>query len=368
MAHAGYYSNKFKTYIAPNPGKYLKSGAVYKTEAGGIAVGTHGVVYTGHGVAPDNVLLITARAMIKAVYYKYGHQMSSWQEPVWNVLIRPPTAATTIHTISLHYKIGEMALQQVQTVPVTDHMTYAEVAAGLATAMQNAFSGIAVNERPEYTQLSLRDQDASNANAPIKINLVGAMIDWAFKSHMMLQNRTGASEADSAVTDRVDANPIHGYIYEGYGNGFRLYTPGNPNTAGPAFQLVTSGNFGLIEFDVNNLSGQDRLIYQRPPSNKRAFATTQKMGRAMLQPGQIRRGQLSYGKKILLDQLVQMVYTGNSLKTHFPLGKSQLYGFDKVVRAPSETSGIEVAWEINQVYGAKLITKNVVCLPDVSIF
>lgn len=367
--HAGYVTKRWKTRRAAKPGKYLKYGAVTKVEIGrnvpGGSGADRGVVYSGHGLALDRLGTTVWKAVIRRLYMKAGHQLTSWQSAAFGndkALSNPPTATTT--SVNIFYKVGSFEEQTQQSHTVLTSDTFLSVAVAIHNFVLTAYGSLASDEMLLFTKIVL-NEDAKETS----LNLSGASIDWMFKSSMYVQNRTAPAEtANGTQADRVDANPIHGYCYEGYGNGFRLYNEGGNVAPGAVFDLTATRDYGLVQFNLSSIQKtQEKNLFLRPPATKNAFVGTKKMTRVILQPGQMRRGYITYRKKMGLDNLAKMESRARGTKSKFPLGKCQLFGFDKVCRSGVEADVVEIGLEINQVYCASLFLKNPVCLPDIEV-
>lgn len=363
----GFYSKKFRVRRVNRIGLPAKSGFERFTEKGGtvtdpsvVAGATEGCVYVGHGVARAQVAYAALGAILRKLALKCGFQFSSWSALVQTAEdIGNPTLIGGIVTI--YFKRGN------ETAPSAQIGANVTAAITWGTLLDSLFGGLNTASASDFTELQFTEafwfrNDGSNQLPVGRINLLGAKVKVEFSSNIKIQNQTLSEGVDT--TDNVDANPIHGKVYEGMGNGFKLGFANLATTPVDQYVKAEPTN-GLINFNWSDGALAMDHCYRRPPS-KSGFLGTYKMGATRLQPGQIRTGYLSYSKVVSLDYVIGAYMRAEKLgaKSRFQFGKCQLFGFEKHIHQTLTSSAITLSYEINQRYGAVLIQKAVGALPE----
>lgn len=182
-----------------------------------------------------------------------------------------------------------------------------------------------------------------------------------------VQNQTTAqadptADGDEYATDRVDTNPIQGYMYY-----FRGLMPSlRQNFGGETYAALENGDLAMTD---GNGAGDGVIIPSvapsgswRAPPRADAFNNCIKMRKFVLKPGEIKRGQLNYsykGNVFWLVQMLQNFSTGvapsvvNNSFNNRKFGNCVLLAMEKVLRTGS-SKNIKIAWHVDRFSGARI--------------
>ncbi|APA62653.1 putative capsid protein [uncultured virus] len=361
---SGFYAKKFRTRRSGRVSVPAKAGCERFLEKGGTvtdpsssAGSSQGSVYIGHGTAQRQVYYVVIGAILRKLAARAGIDIKSWTGRIQSTEdISPPSLIGGVVYIFL--KRANDIDPVFSQSPVTADMSWTQLEdalyAGLLSLSGADFANL------QFTEAHWTRNDPNIQLPAAKINLRGAHIKVGFTSNMKIQNQTLSEGVDT--TDNVDANPIHGKVYEGFGNGFKL---GFTELAGTANQkVIADGVNGLIQFNWTGISYMND-VYRRPPA-KSGFLGCYKMGTSRLQPGQIRTGYISFSKDYSLDYIMSMLFRASNtlIGASLKLGKCQLYGFEKHIHQALSSSPISLSYEINQHYTAVLKLKRFGTLPQ----
>jgi len=179
-----------------------------------------------------------------------------------------------------------------------------------------------------------------------EIHLEDITADIYISSHMVVQNRTKAASAASTEfsVDRVDTQPLKGWIYEfKHGDPRVRFSKGNATVNNAVFDKMNDRGLQLIKASEFNPSVE--------PFDPKYFANIGKATRVTLNPGEMKRLGFSYkfhGKLTNLIRKLQCTQwiTGAAGSTFFTgmVGKSQMISLEELMRTPSSNK-IEVAYE-----------------------
>lgn len=373
VGQTGYYAKKFRTKKVMPKSKVRINGYEIFREFGLVAgeyAVNDGAVFFGHGVAFHEMHVAFWGTVVRRLFQKRGHDI-----PAWNAKVQGAADTTFINqgglNIRVYYRQSNSAALQNFAMTSSDLIdkTYYEVVLALHVAALAVYPNCPDFQLVEAIMDQFYDEGGTIIHTPpppARVNLINAVVDLGFTSKIFIQNRSQAGTAVSPEdpTDVVDNNPVMGKVYEGFGNGFKLGYSDSPVTAQ---QLICDNVHGVVQF--NNLGGSDYMdsIYKRPPKSRDAFVGCKRMGNVRLQPGQIRNGYLSYSKKMSVANWVKIFVAAfeNGTGAHyFPLGKVQLYGFEKFVHASSTEAGMAFGVEVNQKYWGVLYNNKVETLPN----
>lgn len=179
-----------------------------------------------------------------------------------------------------------------------------------------------------------------------RLNLEFSYIDLYCKSSMKLQNRTVGSSTDAENVDNV---PLYGKLYSGNGTGINQYSR---QGVAVAKHLVGDPLTGYILGDANDLGQQEPLPGLQLPRVSR-------VGKALLDPGQIKTNVLVYKKSFSVNGLrrilTEAIVAG---RTRTPFGKYSIFALERMIQigAPA-ANNIQIAMEINHFYTLNMRTK-----------
>lgn len=160
---------------------------------------------------------------------------------------------------------------------------------------------------------------------------------WA-QSVLKVQNRTLADDGTSPNTDRVDTNPIHGYLITLKG-GVPQVRLGNTNTQGSFDEISLNGSGSAIG---GSFAGLDAQPYRRVN-----FINAYYEKPCMLKPGEIKHSVISHyfaGDINNVGKLFKVETNQAETKVRACPGKCQIYGFEELIRT-ADTININVGYE-----------------------
>lgn len=229
------------------------------------------------------------------------------------------------------------------------------------TDMRNDLAGRLFNLHNDSVPVSLalynkNDQLVSN------ILLQNEHVTFYTMSTLMVQNRTkGATSGEDASTDRVDNQPLRGYLYE-----FKNATPKlrqhittpNPPTSGlNDVPINRMSDIGISLVKGTNLPND----YNEPPVPKK-WANLKAHSNVVLQPGNIRKAVISHkysGRLGTLFKRMQCLTTTVDaiVRIYGGPGTSQLLGLEEIIRTDSGNP-ITLQYERELKIGCILKSKN----------
>lgn len=363
----GYPGRRFKTKMRRSKLSVMqKYGVRFDFEKGGLATGTD-LVVVGHAFGPYNVFLIGMMAILRTLFRRGGRDITAADEPV--VAIDHATTTITAAKIRLFYNYDK---DNSNTDFVEHDITSVDTLLSVAIAFQTLVGAkIAGTNGTQFylyhIDLVYRDVVGSAAVTPVvSVPLMDSFLYFSCFSSMKLQNRTLASTSgtsdESNLLD-VANNPIAGKRYMGRGNGPRLAHNGS-SAASPNASANFLGDFdyGEIVPDLTQVSP----ALTRPPSKAR-FGNCNSAVNVMLKPGQIRPSTLYVKKRMLVNSWIKLVmlsmgsFSADSTNrnTWSSFGNYSVFGFEKVCNTGSDEPAINVGYEINTMYSAKLDVQSV---------
>lgn len=194
-----------------------------------------------------------------------------------------------------------------------------------------------------------------------EINLTTEHITLYVSSELKIQNRTkadltGSGETgDSLNADRVDNQPVYGYIY-GFKNGDpRMKSPPTTTAAG----ALVKDTFNVIREEGIKLTRAVELTYDtgyNEPPNPKLFANCNKTVKVVLQPGDMKKSVIFHKwSGMLVNVLKRMAcryyvaYGGAQYLTGVP-GKCEMFGLEEILRTAS-SNPITLAYECQKKIG-----------------
>lgn len=172
------------------------------------------------------------------------------------------------------------------------------------------------------------------------------------KSALKLQNRTTLTDGDDS--DDVDNVPLYGKFYEGTGNFIGLYSPDGVGSnqyigAASATQYLTMQN--SFAADTPN---------SEPPTYSQV-SHVQKIGKAHLDPGQLKTSVLTTTVQYNVNHLIKMIIKGteNANQDIFWKGNYRIFCLEKMLQAEATAAAtaIRVAYEADCKTGITFICK-----------
>ena len=181
-----------------------------------------------------------------------------------------------------------------------------------------------------------------------KIDLTRCRVKFYVKSNLKIQNRTINSSGNDEEGD-VDNVPIYGKQYDGTGNYvFYNHTLSALNTT----QYLVGNSDNLISTKGIAATVTDCL---REPPPISVLKKTKKIGKAKLEPGEIKTSTMTYQSSFLLNELLQkLVISSLTADTETStFGTFRLFIFEKMLQAVATdgVNGLKVAYELDAKYG-----------------
>ena len=337
--------------------KFVKLGALMRTEKGGIAEWDK-CVYIGHSTcASEKIMTIAFQALVRMLAKKIGHDFESFKEPFGRVLNRP---ATAIGEIKLYYTLnsGDGLLENVHII--TQDQTYESIAADLLTDVKGHFSGAIPTEyHLKYLEWYPYIQGAGLTSLVplVKIKMENVKIHVQASSELTLQNRTLANsganpEQHDSMLD-VENNPIEGYSYKAKYSGLRMRFRNSAGNNHPV--MFADQDSGVITLDPDNpnLSTEEKDLLQRPPGTQ-AFFGVQKSAKQRLSPGGLRRSKIASTKECYFNRLIQTfkqyLHDGGHKQMEY-FGDSRVFAWEKMMHTTDATEpNMSIGYEINNFY------------------
>jgi len=214
---------------------------------------------------------------------------------------------------------------------------------GLGAQLVAAMSGQGFEQ---LERVSLYTAETPDHQLAFEMNMKNHIVDLLFKSSLKIQNRTKAAESGSSSTDVIDNQPVVGYRYVGTG--------ACPRTKQMFFasQLVDRHGVYLNTAAQLNatapVAGPLQATEFKEPLNPKIFSNVYRSSRISLQPGQIKKGFISYTLKGYFNNILRRLQvrektTGNQQLVSGP-GKFEIYSFEEVINT-GITNPITIQYE-----------------------
>lgn len=185
-------------------------------------------------------------------------------------------------------------------------------------------------------------------NQQVYIDLNTLLIEFHCKSTLKVQNRS-YNQTEVEQDDNIeesDAVPLVGKSYGFNGTELKFKKAWIANSTSPNVATADqyTGHVTASEFDQS---------MKEPPNGYVEFTNCKRVGKIYLNPGELKKSVVSFGKKMYfqtLHTLVGDVPTQSSASTRRKssrnIGQSVVYCLEKMINT-SEVHGIRVAFEIN---------------------
>lgn len=320
--------------------QFAKSGAVYALEQGGViedsAAPFAQSVIIGHASYTQYVLrAIVAYAMSKMVAKVLLVDFEAFSEPI----MEPGTEML----IKIVYRQSTYGAMNTYSIAPTSWET-------LARGIYDWFKQQGDSLEPLSMECLTRTGSTGAYQKRFNLNLSKCKIDLYAKSALKIQNRTVNLTANNDEED-VDNVPLYGKSYNGNGNfacfnfnqGTLQVIAPNTVTAVPGpFETVASYKYPVIT--LKNTAGSTLA----EPPGKAQFARVNAVGKAHLDPGQIKTDVLIYRKQVTLRHFIQKMlnYLPND-DVSVSGGKFRFFIFEKMIQAQSTDAQkcIRIAYE-----------------------
>lgn len=208
----------------------------------------------------------------------------------------------------------------------------------------NLYSIFTANNGVEPNSLALYSSDRNLADTnwrlASQINLRTEIINWHITSELKVQNRTAGAAAaigDIGDADRVDQQPLQGYLYNFKGGEPRLKHTTNWDVS----VLNDDEKLSRIrEYGENHIpSSLLPQPYQEPPVPK-LWANCVGASKVILQPGDIKNTKISFtfrGKLPNMLKKLKTTFTESGFVKGVP-GKCQILALEEYMRTPDNNN------------------------------
>ena len=354
----GNFRGNFKKPRKFKPGSFSKYGVIRTVESGAVLSGPD-CVYVGHTFGVYSLWQTTLSAIIRRLFEKAGISIKTMLDKVQGD--SGGTYTTSPGDVQITHQNFNGGALQVLTYPIPADSTFEEVMQGLQTLLYSAIS--ATDTSFQFSMIRWHpSKDATEGytmNAQIDLSM--AKVHFGCYSSLTLQNRTSSSSAagqDETSALDVANNPVQGKSYAGGGNGATLR--GFNNSLNVAVPIGDPTN-GVISPSLGALTPEQFLIYKRPASAN-AFNFVKKTGSVRLGPGALKKDHLKFDQSMLINTLLRRikpmldVSQAAALITPIRSGISSfnMFGFEKMCNTRTLEPDIDIGYEINQTYRARI--------------
>lgn len=345
--------------------EFAKKGIVYCLEYGGVLTDTAGPFSQSQTIGHANYTQFTLQAQVayalcKMISARLNIILESMED-----LISDPTAGGFIFTLGwLPYPTAPMQYSTYNTSLGGKWSDIAKWFYGRISAHYNSTTWSTL-EIQQY------NKSGSTVNTAIRralLDLTKARVHLYSKSALKIQNRT-INVAGNVEADDVDNVPLYGKSYQGKGNNCYFHLSDAPlQVIKPNGQTVDSTMFAVpttvIKYPVFTYKHQVGT-FQAEPQGKAQFSKVSTVGKAHLDPAQIKTDVLVFRKSYNLNTLIR------SKLNYFPpenatpddtisIGKFRFFTLEKMIQAVATVaaSSITVAFEQDVKYGCMITAPN----------
>jgi len=172
-------------------------------------------------------------------------------------------------------------------------------------------------------------------------------IEIHYASNLVIQNRTKSAVTglDDYSIDRVDTQPLKGYVYE--------FKHGDPRVRhsfmGAVPSTINNNIFNVIPENGMNLIRGEQYLGASEPFVPKYFANISKATKVILQPGEMKKVGFNYTFKGKMINVLRKMNTNNTplfdvTKVTGAVGKCQMIALEELMRTPSDNF-INIAYE-----------------------
>jgi len=351
-------SRKMKAYKKAKRNKFVSKN---KAQATGFhrtyeqfgTVSSGDTVYLAHSsMFVDEISNTLYAAMLRKILNKAGFKMSGLFR---EIAVSDPgvVAGTSENSFGLRF-IYTIKTQMVGTEQnfffyTSDGQNFGDVLNGFAQMrnhlnqfLMDRLDLVIADALPETREpYKLAVYKADNDGTTIRWRLGAEMfledlsVNISVKSELTVQNRTAAATGTGVFdTDRIDTQPLIGYLYD--------FKHADPRVRFGGFTSSTISNqvFNQMPSTGLNLIRGSQFSSAQEPLTGKYFANIQKTQKFTLSPGEMKKCFLTYQYKgKLVNLLKKMQATNFEAATNSfngVIGKSQMLGFEEALRTPSE--------------------------------
>jgi len=178
----------------------------------------------------------------------------------------------------------------------------------------------------------------------VELPLLHAKFEMYCKSSLKLQNQTVSSGGDQ--NDEVDAIPVVGKSYFGFGNG--TTSNRSDHTEEQFWTRQDGGSMTKVGTVASGLA-------EMPP--KSYFQNVKSVSNTSIDPGRIIQSNL-YDKRVLTQsRLIGAFVSANQVTDKSTIGKFRFFGYEHMLKPKSTTPNIIINAECNYEIGMVVITK-----------
>jgi len=337
---------------------FSKRGVVLAYESGGQlttnAIEAAQSMAIGHSLFTyDNLYEVISSGILKFFAEQMDMQIRNFEDKIQfgGANLNLPVGLFTIEwTPSI---IGSPNTNQ---ITVTDTTSWTDVQIWLSAFLQS-LSASGNNKSARLLTLEWKydrtpDGEGGFYYAAVKSwDLTKARIKLYGKSALKIQNRT-INTAGNLEADDVDNVPIYGKSYFGSGNYVGYFDPSTSNQTWSPMLYITNGTPVL-----DKLAGvmYAKFIGNHPltePPVKSTLRNVKSVGKAHLDPGQVKTDVLTIQKSFNINTLINLLFhhTGENTQDFLHnIGLYKVFLFEKMIQAvaTNNVNGIHIAYEVD---------------------
>lgn len=360
-----------------------KHGIVSKIENGGsISTGMSNTIYVGHSIAAVEFRKMFYRGIVKALAVRAGLSVRDFNEPIWQTMntvgnkwIRIYFTFFTGAQGANNAQGGNASMQYSSGGAVVAGTTWDTFATALDVAVDAAIGAVTTENIDEIYfdtfALYTNDEIASvvSASTPASsIDAKNAYVSAGYYSDLVVQNRTNDATGDTNI-ESTSANPIHGKLYESRSkwlNGFE--SPRQATAIIGQNPLLSYAGSGVIIAKTDTT--QPRTLKKPPPG---WVLGVKRESSVNIQPGDIKRMSHRWSCKMMLNTLAQKMFKpilgdpSDTDKLKFGLGFAQVLGLECQLYDRTETTQLQISWELNQTYNMQITTRIAKTMPMIAV-
>lgn len=346
-----------------------KKGVVLCREQGGVLTApTCNAAWIGHATVTKDVIIdLLSKVIVKFCAGKMQQTINDFDQ-----VIIPNSHARKV--IKLIYRRNPSAEPQSANYLIDPTTTTWEI---LAQNIETTLRSELASNNLEFQFCSLVIASTNSITGSTEVydrktfDLYGATVSLVVKSALKIQNRT--VNVETGTEDDVDNVPLYGKSYEGSGNflTFRshgVYDDANINNHPAEIHFPQSIGVrpmnpvvDLCEAPVITYAAGPQTYFCEPPKLSQLY-NAKKIGKAHLDPGQVKTSVLSFSTRINLTKLFRSMARGaNSLEIEtFSMGNYRVFCLEKMIQAvaTSSTNAVKVAYEVDHKIGGYLFAKS----------
>lgn len=327
---------------------YCRAGVVMAYEQGGVVSGENTTaVAVGHCLYTyENIKYLIGVSICKF----FAAQMDLQFSDIADVIYFGANAGLTCGVLKINWTPSLTATPNQNSFSILDTTTWNTLAAWVVSVIESTYTKQATLLSLEYDYDLTTTGEESTFRGQRIWDLTKATCDIYAKSSLKLQNRT-VNSAGNIEADDVDNVPLYGKSYYGRGNYLGYFTNTYDGSIYSPMRYICED----VSSSTTKRSGIIQTALLPPltePPVKSTLRNVISVGKAHLDPGEIKTDVLVKKMKITINSLLSLIFGSKEAANEdvlHRLGSYKIFMLEKMIQAvaTTATNAVKVAYEVD---------------------